>query len=167
MQSTLRNGLRRIKNLPATAAAERVLDERTLGGGKVWRLAYIEEVLVFAGDAFKALTTPLPDTCRVRSGSLNLDTVGAYSAETNANAVKLGLGTAATPNLIALSGTAVTKNTKTDAQPVEANAIVAASVTPRVSCCQTGGTAATVGTFTGTVRARIVYEYTQSIVDAA
>lgn len=165
MSQRLRLDLRRLMNTPATAA-EGVLFEKDLGGGSVLRQGWLQQDLVFAGDAYKAFTNDLPANSRVLFASINTKTLGAYSAETNVNAVKLGLGTAADPDQFLLDAGTVTKNTKTDKQPLEAVSIVAAAVTPRVTACQTGGTASTVGSYTGTVTARLIYEYITSIASA-
>ncbi len=167
MWQRLRQEIRKIMNTPALSTDERILWEKDLGNGSLWRYAYIEEVLVFAGDVFKTGTTAIPAKSRVKSASLNLDTLGAYSAESNVNAVKLGIGPSGDPDQFLIDGGVVTKNTGTTVQPLEAVAINASAVTWRVNAVQTAGAIATVGTYTGTVRARIMYEYVTAIGQAA
>jgi hypothetical protein len=159
-KSRFRNAARGPINTPATGASERVLDERDLGNGSYYRRAYIEEAVEFSADASANLTTQLPASARVLFASLNLDT-----AVTLSTAVKIGLGTASDPDAYAITGTTMTKNTKTDHVPATATATTAAATTVKVTACDTSGAAA--GTATGTVRARLLYEYVTSIADAA
>lgn len=158
---------RGIVNVPSSGVVERVLLEKDLGNGSVYRRAYLEEVLVAAGVALVAMTTSLPANHNVLFASLNFDTLVAMSTETDVDAVKVGFGTAADPDRYAISGVTLTKNTKTDNVPADSLSKSTSAQTPRISACATGGAAASVGTMTGSVRARILYEYTTSIGNAA
>lgn len=155
-----KRNMRTIVNNPAASYSERVLMEKDLGNGSYLRRAYIEQAVTLAAAASGDLTTQLPANYRVIFASANNDTLLSYGT-----AVKFGIGTAADPDKFLLSSTTLTKNTKNEGQPLEAVASGSAAVTVRVSAVDTNGAAA--GTMTGTVRARLVYEYITNIASAA
>ena len=138
-------------------------------GAAVWRLVEdedsnrkvfeIEEALVFNGDASKDLATQLPANAIPLFATLNYD-----AAMTLTTAVKMGFGVAGTVSGYCLSGTGVTKNTKTSGKGSLCGAMVAAPTTITITACATGGTAA--GTAVGTVRARLYYELYDQLPDA-
>jgi hypothetical protein len=167
----IKNLIAAVKNSPATAVAERIMLMLNLGtpttvGAYVpaqkFKVCHVEEVLVFAGDAFKALTTSLPANAEVYDVALNFDT-----AVVLVTATKLGVGIAGSPSSLLLSGVAVTKNTKNQAVPADAGRRAgSAAVALRVSAVDNAGAAA--GTVTsGSVRVRVTYGYADALADAA
>jgi hypothetical protein len=154
---------RSVVNVPASGTAERVYTEKDLGGGSVLRLGMLEEALTFSGALAATFTGTIPANSRIQQAGLNNDTALTLAG----NAAKIGLGTAADPDAFALSDGTATKNAKTNAQPVEATAIVATAVRPVISACVTNGSAAAgTNTATGTCRGRLIFTYATSIADA-
>lgn len=144
---------------PATSGVtERVIDEVNLGNGSVYRRAFIEEALVFTADASADLTTQIPALSRVVAASINMDTLVVLDT-----AVKVGFGTQADPDGLVIAAT-LTKNAKAnDVSPTLTSFDTATTL--RVSAVDTNGAAA--GTVTsGTVRARVIYDYVTSIGNA-
>lgn len=143
-----------------TGVTERIIRETNLGNGSVHRVAYLEEALVFVTTAAVNLTTQIPALSKVIAASINFDTLIVLST-----AVKVGFGTAADPDGLLLSGATLTKNTKANSV-TPTLATFAAATTLAVKAVDTNGDAA--GTVTsGTVRARVLYEYITSIGNAA
>lgn len=143
----------------ATGVTERVISETKLGNGSVRRTAYLEEAVVTSASAFVALTTSIPANSKVIAASLNFDTAIVLSTAT-----KVGFGFSGTPSGLVLSSTVVTKNTKNDTVAPTTTSFATATAL-RVSAVDNSGAAA--GTITsGTVRARVIYEYITSIGDA-
>lgn len=119
---------------------------------QLYRMESLTQVFVAAASASINFTTLLPKNSRVKFVTLNFDT-----AVVLATAVKVGIGTAASPSLLLLSTVTVAKNTIVVSIPLEAAAIFAAATQLQLSACATGGTAA--GTITsGTLRATVLYE---------
>lgn len=124
------------------------------------RYAMVEDVLVFNGQASLPIGAQLiPANAVIDSVHMNWDQPLVLNT-----AVKVGVGPAASPSQLALSGTVMTKNTKTD-NPQTTLVAYAAATQLQVNACATGGTAA--GTITsGTVRVRVYYYYYASIPNA-
>lgn len=143
-----------------SGTAERIMHEVLLGSDTdVYRRAYIDEVVTFAGDAYKALATSLPAGSRVLFVHTNWDTALVLSTAT-----KIGIGTSGDPDNLLLTGSTVTKNTKNGGPitPVNYSSLQAI----RVSAVDNSGAAA--GTVTsGSARVRIIYEYASALPDAA
>lgn len=124
------------------------------------KYAMVEDVLVFNGQASLPIgAAPIPANAVIDSVHMNWDQPLVL-----ATAVKVGVGPAASPSQLSLSGTVMAKNTKTDS-PQTTLVAYAAATQLQVNACATGGTAA--GTITsGTVRVRVLYWYYASIPNA-
>jgi len=151
------------KNTTATTTAEQILHEWALGSGGVMRVAMIEEAIALStGNTVKNLATQLPALSRVLNASVNLDT-----AVTLATATAVGLGTTAAPVLLAEFGT-MTKNAKTNVQPLEAASLFATATT--IQIVPTNGSGTPAGTFNANsqiIRVRIVYQYITGLPNIA
>jgi hypothetical protein len=146
---------------PATSGVtERIIRETNLGNGSVLRTAYLEEAKVFSGGASANLTTQIPALSVPIAASLNYDTLIVLSTAT-----KVGFGSAGDPDGLVLGSGTLTKNTKANSV-APALTSFAAATTLVLTAVDNGGSAA--GTVTsGTVRARVIYQYITSIGDAA
>lgn len=125
-------------------------------------VAFEETVTVHNADTTKALVNQLPANCRVLFAQMNFDTAVGLTT-----AVKVGLGTVANPDALAISGTTVTKNASTNNPTPDATGVITTATTDLgVNSVDTGGSAA--GTFnaTATIRVRVVYEVADAITAA-
>jgi hypothetical protein len=139
-----------IINAPLNKLAERVLYEKQLPDGLVYRQAYIEETFTTTAAASKTMTTSLPANAVISAVLINYET-----AVTLATAVKVGFGNAGDIDAYGLTSTAVTKNTKQHFRP---NVAPIATATPiGVYAAATDGSAA--GTLAGTFRVVVMYTY--------
>lgn len=120
-----------------------------------------ESVSVVNTDTAVSLKKTIPANSRIIAFNMNFATAVGL-----ATAVKVGLGISGDPDSIGLSGTTVTKNTKTDGLTLTTG-FVTSETTPIVACCATNGSAA--GTFnaSATIWVRIYYETFPSFPDAA
>ncbi len=161
----VRKIIQQFKNDPALGTTPRYMLELFLSqylGDTNARLSVIEEVLnVVNTNTAKAFTSQIPANSVVVYAQMNYDTAVGL-----ATAVKVGLGISGGVSNFLLSGTAVTKNTKTNGAPTLANGLVATATTPQIACVDTSGAAA--GTFnaSASIRARLVYWTFESLPDA-
>lgn len=108
------------------------------------------------------LNQQLPANCKIELAQVNFDT--AITLSGGSSPVKVGLGISGDPDSILLSGTTMTKNTKTTGEPLTTKLVTAA--TPiRLSACATGG--GQDGNLAGTATVQVFGYVFDDITDAA
>jgi len=151
------NIIRRFKRPPVLATDARLMLQLLVSAmyaDKHVRIECIEEVLtwVHANTAIN-VTTPIPAGSILLFAQMNTDQ--AFTFDT---AVKIGLGTAADPDLFALSaGTVINKNDKTYTLGVAAAYLLAAQTTVQIQCVDVAGAAAGHLETVGKIRVQLVY----------
>ncbi len=123
----------------------------------------LEETVSFAENValYKALTASLPVNAIVETAQANIQAALTGGSTT----VKLGLGTAADPDLYGLSAD-LAKNTKIDHVPAT-YAVIGSTTALRLSACASNGAAGDTALTVGSVRVRIVYRVPVSLANAA
>lgn len=153
MATFSKNQMRRMVNIPASAGAERILEEKDLGNGCVSRRCQMEQTVTFAGELSKTFSGTIPANSRISRADLYLGGTAAFAG----NATKFGLGLASDPDAFVTNDTASSNGA---AQPVEATALVTTAASPVISACQSNGSAATgTNTGTGVAKGRLLYSY--------
>jgi len=130
------------------------------------RIRVIDETVTLTAAVKTDLTTQLPATSVVLAVQGNLQTTVVGDGTGDNGLTKIGIGTAADPDIYGLSADLV-KNTKITGVPA-AYAVIAAATTWSVYAVDNAGAAVTEKFVAGsTVRVRIVYMDLDPLVDAA
>lgn len=148
--------LRQNKNVIQSQGDERVMFDLHLDNTTRLRRACITQTVALGGAASVNLTNSLPAGARVLFAGIFLET-----AVTLTTAVKLGVGTAATPNAFFLSSTVMTIGATQILAVADTNARVAAATPIQLTTTDTSGALA--GTGVGSVKVMVVYEFCQPI----
>lgn len=148
---------------PNGTAAGAIAEGFGVTSAEGFQTVILEETISFADNValYKALTASLPANAIVLCAQANIEAALTGGGTT----AKLGLGTAADPDLYGLSA-ALTKNAKIDHVPA-AYAVIGSTTALRLSSCATNGAAGDTALTVGSVRVRIVYRVPVSLADAA